>query len=324
MRRFVRYDQLTPRQRAWAPALEWTDGDPPSVPERIDSARLGGRHFQRYESLYLLDDGVPLARVGSVRLDFRSASHSEVVCGVADVVTRPDVIHRGYAKALLVETHRRARKEGLRWSYLWTRRSWGAHRLYEREGYRDVYSPASAFRKIPRTSARWRLPGGFSVRQADASDAELLEGLLSQATEDRLGFVPRATGSFGVRFRIGWRRPEDFWILRRGRKPLGYAQVQTERFDLLCRELVLEDRSVSPVLLKAIEAKAAGKWLGFGNTTFVEEGRALLKLNGYAVVEGTHGVLMACPLVPPSRGAWNELQQTFADPRFSLHGGDMF
>ena len=324
MRQFLTYDGLSARQRSLAPALDWTDGDPPSIPDQIASARVRGRPFQSYEALYLVVDGVPMAKVGWIRIAFRSRRGTEVVCGLADVVTRGDVTRRGYARSLLREVHRRAKTAGFHWSFLWTRRSWGAHRAYEKEGYRDVYSPTIALRRIPRRVARPKLPRGYTLRGIRPSDARTLEEILSAATSDRVGFIPRESGSFAVRFRLGWRKPKDWWILRHERVPVGFAQLQKDRWDVLCRELVTKDPRTSGLWIRLAEWVAQGKWLALGNTTFVGDNLGLLRQRGYAVVRGTHGVLMACPLGRATNRDWEGIQETFHDSRLSLHGGDMF
>jgi GNAT superfamily N-acetyltransferase len=318
------FDELRPDQRRLAPGVDVADGDPPSMPERTQSARVGGRPLQSYEALYLLERGVPLSRVASVRLDLRTVEGSEVVCGIADVGTRPDAVRRGFARSLLRETHRRAREEGVQWSFLWTRRSWGAHRAYEVEGYRDLYSSAVAYRKVPRAASGAVPPAGSTLRAARSADAPLLEELLHRATRDRVGFVPRAEGTFRVRFRLGWRRAADHRILFSEGAPVGYALVIRRQGGLHCPELV----TVGPVRagrwLSRVETLAGGRWLAFANTTFLRDGRTALERSGYAFVGRSHSVLMACPLTSAARRRWRELRAMVADPRFSLHGGDMF
>lgn len=324
MVRILAYEELSPRQRAGASALDWSDQDPPSLPERFFAARVDGAPFLAYEPLYALDDGVPVARVGSVRLPFRTRREVLTVCGIADVVTRPDALRRGYATALLDETHRRARAQGARWSFLWTRRSWGAHRAYQRLGYRDVYSPPLALRKIPAVSRPSRLPSRFSWRRATVRDAARMEELLHEATKHRLGFVPRSARSFEVRFRAGWRRPRDFCILTERRAPVGYASVVTSRFDVISREAVVSRPSLGPLLLDQFEAHARGRWLAFGQTTFVQDQATEFRRRGFELLGSNHGVLMASPLGRRPSGEVAEVRRTFLDRRLSLHGGDMF
>ena len=318
------YEELSARERALAAALDLADGDPPSGPGRISATSVRGRRYRSYEQLFQVVHGVPLARVSSVRLAFRTGSGTQTVCGVADVVTRPDATRRGYARSLLRETHRRARKGGVRWSFLWTRRSWGAHRAYELEGYRDVFSIPIAYRQVPPASPRASPRREFTFRKARSNDAGRLEGLLRRSTAARVGFVPREAGLFATRFRIRFRRPEDFWILSRHRAVVGYAHLTKDEFDVACREAIVADERAGAAMIEALERVAEGRWLSYTMTTFAPDHREALTDRGYLFLDRTHGVLMAAPLTPRARAEWPEVERAARDPAFSVHNGDMF
>lgn len=323
MLRIRSFDELTESQRRTAGLIEWADFSAPSHPERADRVRVGGRPFQRYESLYALEGGVPLARVGSIRVPFRTRVTTFEACGVADVATRPDAVRRGLATALMEETHRRARAGGVPWAFLWTRRSWGAHRAYERLGYRDIYSPRIA---VKRPSSAPRAPSATSrgtIRRAGPDDAATLDGIFEVATRHRIGFVPRAPRTFEARFRLGWRDPAEFWILRRGGAAVGYLHAARDRFDIISREIVGRSPRVARALLGELERLAGRRWIAIGNTTFVRDAADELRAAGYRLLAETHGTLMACPLLPEAARGWEELRRTVADARFSLHSGDM-
>jgi GNAT superfamily N-acetyltransferase len=317
------YTDLTAEERALAPLIDASDGGLPSNPERIDRIRFAGRPFQEYESLYAIDEGIPLSRVGWIRVPFRSSRSSQVVCGLADVVTRADAMRRGLATLLVEEAHRRARAQGLRWSFLWTRRSWGSHRAYEKIGYRDVYSPSVALHRTPARSEMSGPPSGWSVRAARTKDADLLEKLLSSSTHGRIGFLPRTKGWFEARFKLGWRRPSEFRIFTYRRRAVGYAQVAIDRSDLISRELVVTRSEFARPVLDHLEAMARGRWIVFGSTTFVRDEEPELERRKYRVLRWSHGTLMACPLNTTARSEWAEVRRTMASHRLSLHAGDM-
>lgn len=310
------FAELSPRQRQWAATLEVSDGGPPSTAERLARAR-----FLRYTSLYAVVDGVPLARVGSSRVPFRTKEGDQTVLGVADVVTRPDALRRGYASRLLRATHRRARAEGLRWAVLWTRRSWVAHGAYERLGYRDVYGPPIA---AHRSRAGPHRPAGLlRARPARRGDGALLERLLAEASRDRIGFVPRPAGWFDAALALGWRSVDQYRILYQGRRPVGYVVVHVDRFDLTSREIVVTDPALHHPLLNWLEALAGGRWIGLNASTFLRDAADELRAHGYLTIPFGHGVMMARPLGRASDRDGSAFRAAVDDPRFWLQGSDM-
>jgi hypothetical protein len=320
--RILEYSELTPEQRSVAPATEFTDGDPPSLIDRIGRYRPLVERLFRYESLHAVERGVPVARVATTRPVFVTDSgDEEVVCGVTDVITRADAVRRHLALRLMQETHRRARSEGLRWAFLWTRRSWAAHRTYERLGYRDVYSPSVALRRYERAPRRSR--SGVTVRIARARDAARLDQLLRDASVDRIGYSRRPAGWFAGVFRLGWREPGGFRLLYAGGRLAGYVGAALDRFDLVSREVVVPDPALRRPVLDALERLAGDRWIGFRSTTFVRDAERLLERRGYHRVPCDHAVMMACRLGPDEAAGWESLRRTIRDPRFALHSGDM-
>jgi GNAT superfamily N-acetyltransferase len=316
------YAELSARQRALAAGVEHSDAEPPSTMTRLDRVRIGGRRLLDYRSLYAVERGVPLARVGSTRPRFRFADGSEeTVAGVADVLTRADAVRRGYATRLLRAVHRAAESEGIGWALLWTRRSWGAHRAYERLGYRDVYAYPLATRpprRAPRRRGSW-----LTVRTARRTDARLLERLLASAASGRVGFAVRPPGWFDAMFRLGWRSPTTYRILYRDRRPLGYVHAAVDRFDVVSREVAVPGPAFYRAALDYLETLAGGRWLGLASTTFLRDAAGEIERRRYDRVPLGHGVMMARRLGPDSRDAWAELRRTIDDPRFWLQGGDM-
>jgi GNAT superfamily N-acetyltransferase len=320
--RILEYSELTAAQQRLAPGTEFSDGDPPSICERIDRIRVRGERFLGYVSLHAVERGVPVARVGSTRVSFVPASgDAETVCGITDVVTRSDALRRRYATRLIEASHERARAEGLRWAILWTHRAWAAHRLYERLGYRDVYSPALATRRSSTPSRAGRR--SVRLRIARGGDAARLERLFTEASEARVGFSRRPRGWFSAVFRLGWRTPGSFRLAYRDGALVGYVQMSLDRFDLVSREIVVRSAADHAPLLDALERTARGRWIGIRSTTFVRDARREIARHGYDRVPSDHAVMMACPLRAVDRSQWSQLTRTIADPRFALHGGDM-
>ncbi len=310
------FAELSPSQRRWTAAIELADGGPASTLDRFARSR-----YASYCSLFAVVDGVPVARVGSTRPRFRTRREELTICGVADVVTRPDALRRGWATRLLQETHRRARAEGLRWSFLWTHRSWGAHRLYEKLGYRDVYGAPVATRRptsVPRSSG-----SDLRARVARGSDGPRIERLLADASRDRVGFARRAPGWYDAMLRGGWRSAEQHRLLYRDRRPIGYVTLSVDRFDVQSWEVVVTDPSAHGPVLDWLGTVAAKRWIGLRATTFLRDAAGEIARRGFDTLPRDHRVMMARSLGPTSEREWDELRASIDDPRFWLQGGDM-
>ena len=303
-------------------ALKWLDGDAPQDIGFIRRLLRRGFPASPYYGLYALEDGEVLSKVETLDLPFAFPGVRRTVVGVSDVATRPDALGRGLARRVLAEIHRRERGRGTGWSFLWTRRSWSAHRLYEQLGYRDVHFPSSALRRIRRAEAE---PGAlrcYRLVRAEVRDAPRLDRLLADATGDRLGLVPRFRGSFRLKHDLGWRPMTKHRLLFEGQRLVGYAYVSDEPEAVLAVEVVVREARHAPAMLAALARLAKGKWLTLGHTTFVTDHRALLEGEGFAVYTTNHAVLMAKRLggTDPADLA----DRACRDPRFSCHRGDVF
>jgi len=300
-----------------------TDGDPPQDLSLIRRLQRMGHPASDYWGVYAVEDGQLLSRVETLHLTFAGRRGPQPVVGVSDVLTRPEGIGRGLARALLEEVHRREIAGGRAWSFLWTHRTWGAHRLYRDLGYEDVYSPPNALRRIPRSARREPL-AGYRWRVARAPDAERLERLLATATKGRLGFVPRPRGSARIRFHLGWRRPENHRILFREDHAVGYAHLSsTSLWNLTSNEVVVTAPDHTEAMVAGLEGLARGRWLTLQGTSLVRDSESWLRARGYSVLPRSHTVLMARSLGRRAvRG--EDLGKGCADPRFSSHRGDMF
>lgn len=316
------WEALTPRQREGVALLDVGDNDPAWFMDRLMGYRVGGGRLRDYLPLFAVEGGEVLARVSTIRSDFRTHHARGRFCGVADVVTRPDALERGLASRLLEEHHRRARAEGIRWAFLWTNRSWGAHRFYEGRGYRDVYSPPVLLRRIPRTVRPLR--PGYSVRRSTSRDAGSLDALFERTTRRRTGFVPRRAGSFASRFRLGRRPASGVRQLLYDRRAVGYAIVDETPDQITCVEAVGLRTSQPAALLDLLERAAAGRWLAITRTTFATDVAEAARQRGYARLDAVHSTLMAKPLTLRPRDEWAELLRGFRDPALSCHIGDMF
>ncbi|HEV2450261.1 MAG TPA: GNAT family N-acetyltransferase [Thermoplasmata archaeon] len=305
-------------------SLVWSDGSPPLDRALYRKARSLGVPFSDYTGVLAIDAGEVLAQIVVGRLRLTTRRESETFAAIEDVCTRPDAIGRGLSSLLFREVHDRETRARIGLSLLWTRRSWGAHRLYEKLGYRDVYSPGSAVLPPP-PDPSVRLPAGFTTRRVRRSELGVLEGLLARAHRGRIGFVDRFRDSFRARVALGWRSAKDFHLLLRASRPVGYFYATEEgRRQVGIYEAVVPDRRLQAAMLDAIRSYAGRRWVTLGTSTFVRDAAGLLREKGFLLRPESHIVLMARSLTgaPTSRTA--ELRRLMRDPRFFCHGGDMF
>jgi GNAT superfamily N-acetyltransferase len=316
-------DELPRALRPQLATFAVSDGDPPQDYALLQELRRRGHPASDYWGVYAVEDHRIHSRVETLWLPFTGREGPETVVGIADVLTLPTATGRGFARALLEEVHRRETTRGARWCFLWTHRTWGAHRLYQSLGYEDVYSSPNALRGIPAT-ARRTPPSGYRWTTARARDADRLDRILATATSRRLGFVPRSRGSTRVRFHFEWRRPENHRILWHGRRAVGYAHLSSSsgRY-LIVNEALVTAPDHLEGMIDGLEALARGRWLTFQGTSLVRDAEASLRDRGYLLVPSSHSVLMAKPLGPMPAGG-EDLRAVFTDPRFSSHRGDMF
>lgn len=319
--RILHWDELDDELRAEATLVDWSDGNPPYLTGLLHEPWQNGRPCQEYTSLLAVEGRRVLARVGFLRMSFRDPEGAEPVLGIGDVITNPRDLRQGLATRLIEEVHALARSEGLRLSFLGTRVSWGAHRGYEKLGYRDVYSPPRSLRWVPSAGGR-ALRGGFSVRKARRTDGPALQQVLDRASEGRPGLLPRAEGWFAARLRLHWNRPGDYLLLWKGGKVVGYAAVLPGFRQITCAEAVPISPSFGRPLLDAIERRAAGRWLAFGTTTFPRDMAAEFRRRGYHQIDRAHMVLMACGLGPGGTAAVRRARTVFRDPRLFCHQPD--
>jgi GNAT superfamily N-acetyltransferase len=298
------------------------DGDPPQDRQFVRRLQRLGHPASEYVALYAVDGGQVLSRVESLRLPFSGRRSRQTVVGISDVLTRPEGLGRGFARTLLTEVHRREVAAGRRWAFLWTHRSWGAHRLYESLGYEDVYSPPNAIGWDHVRRAR-KPPTGYEFPRETATNGVRLERILRSATRGRLGFVPRPAGSLRTRLALGWRKAGSHRVLSKGSQSVGYAHFSDDSlWNLTANEVVVDSPEHLEPMLRSLEVVAGGRSLSFQGTSFVRDAEGLLRPGGYLVLPVSHGVLMAKPLVP-RKSLGEDLRTVFSDPSLSSHRGDM-
>ncbi|MCI4353571.1 MAG: GNAT family N-acetyltransferase [Thermoplasmata archaeon] len=322
--RIVELADLPTALRPQLATLSWLDGDYPQDESFLRRLRRLGFPYSDYQALFAIEGDQVLGKVETIVLPFVTASGTQPVLGVTGVSTRPDALERGIATILLEQAHARERHSDRKWAFLWTHRSWGAHRLYERLGYRDVYSPPAALRRIP-PSARRPVPNGYGWETLKTAEVPFLDRVLHAGSRERHGFIPRFPGSFRLRFQMGWRHLSEYNLLRKGSVPVGYAFATSNPAAIAAYEVVVTAARHSVPMVAALERRAAGRWLVFGHTTFVRDHEELLRGRGYALYREGHATLMAKPLGPSTRRARSsDPLEVCRGPAFACHRGDVF
>ena len=288
---------------------------------RLERWRRRSGSLAEYGGVFAVEGDVVVGQTLVNRIPYTFPEGRETVAGIAAVATRPDHRRLGVAQRVLEEVHRREREAGTRFAFLWTNRSWGAHRLYERLGYSDVYFPGWAVR-LPRRAER----NDRAVRLRPPRRTELgaLERLHDAVSRGRWGFATRARGHLRYSAEWGEIEPRESLVVvvRRGRLE-GYAYVEPGVGQVVCGELLARDVAAAAELARAVERKARGKAVVFRH----EPAQALegwLKERGYLFLDdGWYGMLALS--LERRLGRRELLHRTRAsDPRFVCHSSDRF
>jgi GNAT superfamily N-acetyltransferase len=320
--RFLTFDELTPEMDT----------------ERllIHAASLGGavdrrlvRLWQRRSSLYADYVGVFAVERGHVlgqtyvkRVPYTFPEGVRPVGAVASVGTHPGYARTGIARRILEEVHRREREAGTHYITLWTNRSWGAHRLYEALGYRDVYPMPWALRRW--TTRRPHGPRPSGVGPARAADLPEVDRLHERLAHGRLGFARRPPRFLATEADVGDLDPvREMLVVRRDRRIRGYAVPQRTGIRTMCGEILAHSAADIRALLDEVERTAGGRQVAIFLSPVTDLARELDR-RGYRTLPAGWYAYMACDL----RRAWSEraARRTFAtaDRRFLCLNSDRF
>jgi len=287
--------------------------------ERVDTYRRRLKCFADYVGVFAVEGDEVLGQVFVMRLPYEFPDGAGLLSAIASVGTRPDVGRTGVAETLLREAHRREREAGLRFAALWTNRSWGAHHLYEKVGYRDVYASPWVVRLSPPPKAPKR-----PARFAKLSDLPSIERLHRRLARERLGYRERPPGWLRVDVQLGYVDPATDLLVRYERDELeGYAHLDRSSRRILCGELLATSPRVKRELIAAVGRAANSLPWAFQHTP-VSDDPAMFR--GPAFVYGPVGwyVMMGCELAREWTGREAEARFGTLDPRFLCLAGDRF
>ncbi|HTW39913.1 MAG TPA: GNAT family N-acetyltransferase [Thermoplasmata archaeon] len=278
--------------------------------------------YEEYVGVFAVEGGHVVGQTYVKRLPYTFRDGVETVGAVASVGAHPAHARHGIARRLLREVHRREREVGRRYVTLWTNRSWGAHRLYEELGYRDVYPVPWALRLWPGRIPRRRRATG--VGPGRTQDLPELDRLHDRLAADRLGFTrrPRRFLETGAAVRE-FDPVKELLVVRDGGRLRGYAVPQRSGIRSTCGELVADSEPSRRALVSEVERGALGRQVAFMQTPVTDLAGELAR-RGYTSMNAGWYVYMVTDL----RRSWTEREArarfATADARFLCMHADRF
>ncbi len=288
----------------------------------VDAWRGKTHRLAEYGGVFAVEGERVLGEVYVLRIPYAFAGGTEPIAGLATVTTLPDRRRRGIAAALLQDVHRREREAGLRYVTLWTNPSWGAHALYEKLGYRDVYSSRWAVRIGGSRTARRR--STHRIRTGRASDLGPIERLHDRALQGRLGFAERPAGALVSKYDTGRLDPaRQLLVCSTGGRIVGYAQYDRSPQRIVCGELVARDRAIRRGLVDELLRTSGDLPCAFQHSV-VPDAPEIFGAGKYARATRSWWGFMAASL--EREWTTSEAIATFATdhPRFVCFAGDRF
>ena len=172
--KLLTFDELSDRQHTDRSLVQAAAFGGAFDRRRVEIWRRRTKVLADYVGIFAVDRGTVVGHAFVERIPYAFPGGTETITGIASVATRSDRARAGVARLVLEEIHRREREAGIRHAALWTNQSWGAHRLYEKLGYRDIHVPVLAVRASPgpaRRPGRTRgAPGAHLRPERDRSD----------------------------------------------------------------------------------------------------------------------------------------------------------
>jgi GNAT superfamily N-acetyltransferase len=221
------------------------------TPERAALIRQQDPRPFPFLALYARVGGILAGQVGVFRLPVVSTQGVSEVGGVWAVSTHPAFAQRGIASRLLDQAHERMRAAGLRFSTLGTAQHGVAHALYERRGYENVHSAASAC--IPKQALSGH--AGLRAERAGGERLPLVDQLFERIARNHLGFARRHSPFFPFLDRRGKLSGQDVWLLSEGDAPAGYAVAFASRSMLKIANLLVREGADPVAAVAAIAAE---------------------------------------------------------------------
>jgi len=283
--RILAYDEVDPDGVA---VLDWTCFHWLLTPKLAADLREKDPWLPGSFAMYAVDEGEVCAQVGTCRVDTRTTEGVEKVGFVWGVCTRPDSARKGYATALLEESHRLLLEDGVRLAVLGTRRSFVAYDLYHDMGYRDLGDFGTAVKRCGGTrETEVVFTKGLTPDEAHELFRRHADGLL--------GFVHRFRGAIDVRELNFHDGPYMKGTFSRDGETIGYAVGLTSTGFVNLFEMCCVDVGDVPDCITALERHFKPTHIMYDWTprkAMMDQ----LVLSGFTPVAKTWGRLMAVDL----------------------------
>lgn len=290
--------------------------------DRLLKWREAGVPMTPYTALYAVDGAEVQSMLEVHRFSLQTTAGVATAAGLAYVCTREKSTRRGLATLLIHEVMDRERKAGTEWLLLGTGRHLVAHALYQKLGFKDLWSSGRAIRKIP---AGMEVPKRYRMRPMGDADALHLERLREEMGRGCYGFVHRQPPH--VKRCVGIGRVESSQVLvitpTGGQLPVAYGILRRSDQGFICWEAVASLPEHRSPLVQALESRAAGRWLLIGTSPEIVW-REVLEARGYHFIPDSYGTWMALNLkreMPVS-----EMREVLraGTPRFVMQDLDSF
>ncbi|MFZ1022518.1 MAG: GNAT family N-acetyltransferase [Thermoplasmata archaeon] len=320
--RFLTYDELSSSMETDRTLLHLAAFGGVFPRRAIELWRRRAKTAADYVGLFAAEGDALLGQVFVLRIPYVFREQTDVITGIGAVATRPDQGRSGIARSLLIEVHRREREAGIRFSALWTNRTWGAHALYEKLGYRDVYS--SPWVVHAGETSRGSAPRSRELRRARPADLAGIDRLHDRVATGRLGFCRRPAGFSRTAVLSGWIDPaKNLIVAGANRELLGYAHLDRSPQRVVCGELVASSTAVQRSLVGEVQRTARGLPFAFQHTV-VTDAPELFHDSGYSKAPRSWYGLMGNAL--GREWAPQDAIRQFAtdDRRFLCLAGDRF
>ncbi len=291
------------------------------TPERVGTIRrLDPRPFPFF-AIYAMEEGSLLGQVGVYRLPIVTIDGPEEVGGICAMCAHPAHSRRGVGSLLIEEAHARMRAAGLRFSALGTSRQWVAHPFYQKHGYQEFASFASAL-AARETALRFE-DRELRSEQAVLENLAAADALFRQAAAGKTGFARRHEPFLSMMVEVGDIFGLDHLrLLRNGKDLVGYAVVRDSDAVFKVEDILLFDGTGIPdattALLREVRAPYVLLTVNKDSHHIADLRRA-----GFRVTYATYDTTMVKPMADDmSVEAFCALTQV-GTPRFLMSGMDV-
>jgi GNAT superfamily N-acetyltransferase len=267
-------------------------------------------------ALYAVEDDEAVAQVGTAFVDTDTVDGKETVGFIWGVCTLPGSARRGYATALMAESHRIMRERGVRIAVLGTRRSFVAYDLYHRLGYRDFGNFSGFMKRCSRGQ-------DTDVSFTKESTPEGRERIYRRHVDGLFGFTRRFTSVMEVREMNFHDGPYTTGNFHRDGETIGYAIAKATPGMLNLLEVCTIEIEDVPDCIAAVERNLKPVHVAYAWTprrAMVEQ----LETAGFSAIHPTWGSFMALDINGDLDIAGIESLYGVPDDRFEMTDLDAY